>query len=88
MEISMLKNIMIGAAVSALMASSAMAQSYQPEWGSGNIVAGSSGGFVTVPYGTERFGGPYVGAYAYERPTVHQRYRQPQQRRNDHWDHD
>ena len=82
----MLKKIIIGAAFSALIASSAMAQSYQPEWGSGNIVAGSSGGFVTVPYGTERFGEP--GAYAYERPTVHHRYRQPRQHLNDHWDHD
>jgi hypothetical protein len=88
MEISMLKKIIIGAAFSALMASWAMAQSYQPEWGSGNIVAGSSGGFVAVPYGTERFGGPYAGAYAYERPMVHHRYRQSRQHMNDHWDHD
>jgi hypothetical protein len=34
----MLKKIMMGTALAALVASSAMAQSYQPEWGSGNIV--------------------------------------------------
>ena len=89
----MLKNIMIGAAVSALMASSAMAQSYQPEWGSGNIVPGSSGGFVSSPY-AEQFGGPYAGvyvgtpysrAYAYERPAYRRYNRQPQQNPT-HWD--
>ena len=54
----MLKKIIIGAAFSALIASSAMAQSYQPEWGSGNIVPGPNGGFVSAPYDGERFGGP------------------------------
>lgn len=74
----MLKKIIIGAAFSALIASSAMAQSYQPEWGSGNIVPGPNGGFVSTPYDRERFGVPGAysgGPYAYERPTVHHRYR-------------
>lgn len=80
----MLKKLIIGAAFSALIASSAMAQSYQPMWGSGNIIPGPNGGFANVPYDAERFGGPYAGAYAeapfagpfaYEPPAVHHRYR-------------
>ena len=34
----MLKKLIMSAGFVALIASSAMAQSYQPEWGSGNIV--------------------------------------------------
>jgi len=90
----MLKKITMGAVFAALVASSAMAQSYQPEWGSGNIVPGSGGGFVTSPYSGERFGGPYAGAYvgtpynrayAYERPAYRRYNRQPQQNPT-HWD--
>ena len=45
----MLKKLIIGAAFSALIASSAMAQSYQPMLGSGNIIPGPNGGFASVP---------------------------------------
>jgi hypothetical protein len=38
----MLKKLMMGAGFVALIATSAMAQSYQPEWGSGNIVPNTS----------------------------------------------
>jgi hypothetical protein len=38
----MLKKLMMGAGFAALIATSAMAQSYQPEWGSGNIVPNTS----------------------------------------------
>jgi hypothetical protein len=40
-ERTMLKKIMIGAGLATILATSAMAQSYQPEWGSGNIAPGT-----------------------------------------------
>jgi hypothetical protein len=93
----MLKKITMGAVFAALMASSALAQSYQPEWGSGNIVPGSSGGFVSSPNDAQGFGAPYAGAYlgtpssrayAYERPAHRRSYRQQQQpvQNPTHWD--
>ena len=55
----MIKMILLGAGVAAVLATSAMAQSYQPEWGSGNIVPNTSYG-PTGPTVNE----PYYGASA------------------------
>ncbi|HEY6023231.1 MAG TPA: hypothetical protein VIV34_03535 [Pseudolabrys sp.] len=58
----MLKIMMIGTGLAAILASSAMAQSYQPEVGSGNIVPKQEYN-TTFRSGTD--------AYAYERPVLH-----------------
>ncbi len=66
----MVKKIMMGIGLATLVATStaplAMAQSYQPEVGSGNIVQ-KQGGPVT----SQRFGEPFAGAYAYAKPAPH-----------------
>jgi hypothetical protein len=50
----MLKMIILGAGLATVLASSAMAQSYQSEWGSGNIVPDTNqppyGATVSEPY--------------------------------------
>jgi len=66
----MMKMILMVALVTAALASSAMAQSYQPEWGSGNIVPNTSyaptGPAVNGPYfRSDRYAGtPGARAYA------------------------
>ena len=66
----MMKIILLGAGVAALLASSAMAQSYDPSVGSGNIVPdtgyGPTGSTVNEPYfGSEPYvGRPIARAYA------------------------
>jgi hypothetical protein len=57
----MIKMILVGALVVAALVSSAMAQSYQPEWGSGNIVPNSGYG----PTGGPTVNEPYYGSGAY-----------------------
>jgi hypothetical protein len=52
----MLKMIILGAGIATLLASSARAQSYQPEWGSGNIVPDAN----APPYGAT-VSEPYLG---------------------------
>ena len=59
----MLKKIMIGAGLATILATSAMAQSYQPEWGTGNIAPGKS-----TEYGITTRGD---NAYAFERGPLH-----------------
>ncbi len=73
----MLKKLLIGTALAAMAASPALAQSYYPDVGSGNIVAGPGGPHVraeTSPYVGQRGpaytwlqhrGGVYVRPYAY-----------------------
>jgi len=71
----MLKTLMIGAALAAMIGAPAMAQSYDPSVGSGNIVRGHGHMYSgsTVPghrYGSDRYGydtseGGYGGAYAF-----------------------
>ena len=66
----MLKKIMLGAAVAALMASSAMAQSYDPSVGSGNIVKNPS----TPPSGPVMpgtLGHLYANDFASASPPAH-----------------
>lgn len=66
------KKIMMSIGVAALVitSTSVMAQSYQPEVGSGNIVR-KEGGPVT----SQRFGAPFADAYAYAyaKPAPHHR---------------
>lgn len=57
----MLKKLMMGAGFVALIATSAMAQSYQPEVGSGNIVPNTSPA-PSIPAFREAF----PDAYAYQ----------------------
>lgn len=61
----MLKKMMIGAGLAVVVATSAMAQSYQPEVGSGNIVPNTN----QQQSSTLRSGS---GAFAYERTAPHQ----------------
>jgi hypothetical protein len=56
----MLKKLMIGAAFVAMLAAPALAQSYDPELGSGNVLAGPNGGGVGGPTEPGLFGGPYA----------------------------
>lgn len=58
----MLKKFMLGAALAAMFAAPALAQSYDPEIGSGNIV-GPGGGAVTA--GTPAYLTPHSKAYAH-----------------------
>ncbi len=51
----MLKKIMIGAGLATIVATSAMAQSYQPEVGSGNIVPNKQEYSSTVRSGDSAF---------------------------------
>ncbi|HEV2628203.1 MAG TPA: hypothetical protein VGV41_06130 [Pseudolabrys sp.] len=90
----MLKTLMIGAALAAMIGAPAMAQSYDPSVGSGNIVRGHGHMYSrsTVPsdsYGSDRYGydtseGGYGGAYAfapahdYDAYGHHRAYRQDQ----------
>ena len=64
----MIKMILVGALVTAALVSSAMAQSYQPEWGSGNIVPntgyGPTGPVLNEPYFAPRAFAPESRAYA------------------------
>jgi len=55
----MIKMILVGALVTTALVSSAMAQSYQPEWGSGNIVPNTGYG-PTGPTLNEPYLGPSV----------------------------
>jgi hypothetical protein len=57
---TMMKMILMGALVTAALVSSAMAQSYQPEWGSGNIVPNTS--YAPTPPAVS---GPYAGSGRY-----------------------
>ena len=63
----MLKKIMIGAGLATLLATTAMAQSYQPEVGSGNIVPKQEYN-NTLRSGSMRAG---TDAFAFERTTPH-----------------
>jgi hypothetical protein len=63
----MLKPLVIGAAALALLSAPALAQRYDPDAGSGNIVQGPGGAPVTAdtpPYVGQRSG----RAYDYDRP--------------------
>ena len=59
----MLKKLMIGAGLATILATSAMAQSYQPEVGSGNIVPKQEYSNSTIRSGDN--------AFAFERGAVH-----------------
>ena len=63
----MLKKIMIGAGLATILATSAMAQSYQPEVGSGNITPKQEYS-NTMRTGTTR---PGSDAFAFERTASH-----------------
>ncbi len=65
----MWKQIVIGAAAAGLLAAPALAQRYDPDLGSGNIVQGPGGPPVTAdtpPYVGQRSG----QAYDYDRPST------------------
>lgn len=67
----MLKKLMIGAAFAAMLTAPALAQTYDPEVGTGNVSAGPNGGGLGAPTGTAgQFGGPY----AYEPPSYSNTY--------------
>lgn len=66
----MLKKIMLGAAVAGLMASSAMAQSYDPSVGSGNIVKNPSHP-PSGPVMPGTIGHLYANDFAYAPPAAH-----------------
>jgi hypothetical protein len=70
MENSMLKKIMLGAAVAALLASSAMAQSYDPSAGTGNIVKNPSHP-PSGPVMPGTFGHLYANDFASAPPPAH-----------------
>ena len=70
----MLKKIMIGAGLAAIVATSAMAQSYQPEVGSGNIGPNNKQAYSST------MRRPGDNAFAFERSTPHHRMH------HDHWD--
>jgi hypothetical protein len=61
----MLKKIMIGAGLATILATSAMAQSYQPEVGSGNITRNNKQQYSTTIKGDNSF--------AFERSAPHHR---------------
>jgi hypothetical protein len=63
-EMAMLKKIMIGAGLATILATSAMAQSYQPEVGSGNITPNTKQQYSN----TMRSG---ANAFAFERSAPH-----------------
>ncbi len=69
----MVKKIMMSVGLAALVTTSTatltMAQSYQPEVGSGNIVR-KQGGPVT----SQRWGEPFSDAYTYAKPAPHHRH--------------
>jgi len=78
----MWKIMLLTAGIAALLTGSATAQSYQPEWGSGNIVPNTNEPYVT-PNGPFFAGEPYDGSvrsragnsYAYQpAPRHHLRY--------------
>ena len=60
----------IFAIVTSIMTATALAQSYQPEWGSGNIVSGNphSRSMVSHPYGG-RYSSNATAAFAYAPPS-------------------
>ena len=73
----MLKKLLIGAGIATIVATSAMAQSYQPEVGSGNIIPNANQQPSSETYGRG------IDAYAYQGTTAHHAYRLKH-----HWDRD
>ena len=80
----MWNNLLIGAALAAVVGAPAMAQSWQPSVGSGNIVSAYSGPAGSSGYGADGGGYGASGAYAfaprhddgpYGRHPVHRWYR-------------
>jgi hypothetical protein len=76
----MLKKLILGAGLAALIASPAFAQAYNPEWGTGNVInlpaAEATNGAVGI--GANAYGpAPYANsAYAYvpRDPRIHRRH--------------
>jgi hypothetical protein len=66
----MWKTMMIGATLAAAIASPALAQSYNPSAGTGNIVRNPS-----LPYSGPITPRDFHDAYAYQKPAPHRHYR-------------
>jgi len=81
----MLKKLMIGLTFAAMLAAPAVAQTYDPEVGTGNVSAGPNGGGLGAPTVSGQFGGPYAyeprsysNAYAYQPRASQRRHRRSQ----------
>ena len=68
----MMKQLMMGAAFATLIATSAMAQAYDPSAGTGNIVRNPS-----VPYSGTIMPNSFTDAYAYQKPGYRDRFYTP-----------